>query len=231
MKKYTVRERDQYWSVINPPRKNVGHDDDARDNAKNALQQLQTQRTRITALETHLQPEQIRATTVEQEKNALIQTLTTTLSKDSGKGKSKDEGQDQMRSIEKKATRKGRLYSAESSNWEEGRLGGRSPIHWNWVSATTRKKPKKDRVTEWQRPREETIPVIAREEGARGKGEINSGGTCAQSKREEGARVQKGAVLNLCATTETNEQLKDDTMKRKQSGIGTLRTRGDGRDV
>ena len=37
-----------------------------------------------------MQPEQIRATTVEQEKNALIQNLTTTLSKDSGKGKSKD---------------------------------------------------------------------------------------------------------------------------------------------
>ena len=126
-----------------------------------------------------------------------------------------------MRSIEEKATRKGKLYSAESSNWEEGRLGGRSPIHWNAVSATTRKKPKQDGVTEWQRPREETVPVIARKEGARGKGEINSGGTCAQSKREEGARVQRGAVLNFFATTETNEQLKDDTMKRKQSGIGT----------
>ena len=47
-----------------------------------------------------------------------------------------------------------------------------------------------------------------RKEGARGEGEINSGGTCAQSKREEGARVQGGAVLSSFATTETNEQMK-----------------------
>ena len=85
-----MRERDQYWSVIIPPRKNVGHDDDARENAKKHFNKLQTQGTRITALGTHLQPEWIRAPTVEQEKNALIQNLTTTLSKDSGKGQSKD---------------------------------------------------------------------------------------------------------------------------------------------
>ena len=54
---------------------------------------------------------------------------------------------------------------------------------------------------------------------ARGEGEINSGGTCAQSKRE-GARVG-GAVLSSFATTETNEQLKDDEKKRKQPGNGT----------
>ena len=55
---------------------------------------------------------------------------------------------------------------------------------------------------------------------ARGEGEINSGGTFAQSKREEGARV-RGAVLSSFTTTETNEQLKDDEKKRKQPGIGT----------
>ena len=37
-----MREREQYWSVINPPRKNVGHDDDARDNAKSTSQTSNT---------------------------------------------------------------------------------------------------------------------------------------------------------------------------------------------
>ena len=82
-----------------------------------------------------------------------------------------------------------------------------------------------------------------REEGARGEGEINSGATCAQSKREGGARVEGGAVLSSFATTETNEQLKDDEKKGEQPGIGTQepkkktprdrdpRTRGDEREM
>ena len=103
---------------------------------------------RIAALETQLQIEQTRATTAEQERSALIQTLVTTLSKGSRKGKgNRCEGQNHMSNVkcwncgksghywrdcremwwsEEKATGKGRLNSAESSNWEEGRLGGRS---------------------------------------------------------------------------------------------------------
>ena len=59
-----------------------------------------------------------------------------------------------MRSIEEKATQKDRLYSAESSDWEERLLGRRLPIHWNSVSASTRKRAKKresDRVAKTTR--------------------------------------------------------------------------------
>ena len=65
------------------------------------------------------------------------------------------------------------------------------------------KEAKEKRVRRWQRPREETVSVRT---------------------REEGARVQGGAVLSSFATTETNEQLKDDEKKGKQPGIGDPRT-------
>ena len=130
---------------------------------------------RIAAPETQLQIEQTRATTAEQERSALIQTLLTTLSKGSRKGKGKRyEGQNHMSNAkcwncgksghygrdckemwwsEEQPTGKGRSNSAESSNWkkdgrEEDHSGTASkmrsgPIHWNSVSASTRKKPKK----------------------------------------------------------------------------------------
>ena len=119
-----------------------------REQVQEALQQLQAQGARIAALETQLQIEQTRATTAEQERSALIQTLVTTLSRDSRKGKGKRyKAQNHMSNVkcwkcgkaghywrdcremwwsEEKATGKGRLNSAESSNWEEGRMGGRS---------------------------------------------------------------------------------------------------------
>ena len=119
-----------------------------REQVQEALPQLQAQGARVAALETQLQIEQTKATTAEQERSALIQTLVTTLSKGSRKGKGKRyKGQNHMSNVkcwncgksehfwrdcremwwsEEKATGKGRINSAESSNWEEGRLGGRS---------------------------------------------------------------------------------------------------------
>ena len=118
------------------------------EQVQEALQQLQAQGARIAALETQLQIEQTRALTAAEERSALIQTLVTTLSKGSRKGKGKKrKGHNhtsnakcwncgksghywrdcrEMWWSEEKATGKGRLNSAESSNWEAGRLGGRS---------------------------------------------------------------------------------------------------------
>ena len=61
------------------------------------------------------------------------------------------------------------------------------------------KEAKEQRVRRWQRPRDETVSVRA---------------------REEGARVQGGPVLSSFATTEI-DQLKDDEKKGKQPGNGT----------
>ena len=118
---------------------------------------------------------------------------------------------------EEKAIGKGRLNSAESSNWEEGRLGGTSQSYreqdeehadvlWMiggfeinstegcWSKSPRRgREAKKQRVRRWQRPREETVSVKTREEGARARGRV------------------RGEI----------DQLKDDEKKGKQPGIGT----------
>ena len=71
-----------------------------QEHVQEALQQLQAQGARIAALEMQLQIEQTKATTAEQERIALIQTLVTTLSKGSRKGKGKrDKGQNHMSTL------------------------------------------------------------------------------------------------------------------------------------
>ena len=127
-------------------------------------------------------------------------------------GKSGHYGRDckEMWWSEEKATGKGRLNSAESSKWEEGLLGGRSQSYREqdekWTDSLElgerfhTKEAKEERVRRWQRPREETISVRA---------------------REEGTRVQGGAVLSSFAATDTNGQFKDDDKKGKQPGNGT----------
>ena len=107
-----------------------------------ALKQLQAQEARVAVLETQQQIEETRVLTAEQERSALM----TTLKKGTGKGKM-EKDQKHMSNVkywncgkfghywrdckekwwsEEKAISKGRLNSAESSNWQEGRLGGRS---------------------------------------------------------------------------------------------------------
>ena len=60
------------------------------EQVQEALQQFQAEGARVAALETQLQIGQTGAMTVEQERSALIQTLVTTLSKGSSKGKARD---------------------------------------------------------------------------------------------------------------------------------------------
>ena len=172
-----------------------------------------------------MQNEQTRATTAEQERSALIQTLVTTLSNGSRKGKGKRyKGQNHMSNVkcwncgksghcwrdcremwwsEEKATGKGRSNSAESSNWEEGRLGGRSQSYREqdekWTDSLKLRErfhvreAKEQRVRRWKRPREETVSVRTREEGARARGRVRG----------------------------ESEQLKDDEKKGKHPGNGT----------
>ena len=71
-----------------------------QEQVQEVLQRLQLQEQRIAALETQLQIEQTRATTAEQERSALIQTLVPTLSKGSRKGKGKRyKGQNHMNNV------------------------------------------------------------------------------------------------------------------------------------
>ena len=222
-------------------------------------------------LEIQLQIESARAQTAEQERSALIQTLMTTLSKSSGKGKGRkgssgsgkrNRGQDHRNNVkccscgrtghygrdcrdnwsEKKATGKGRLNSAESSNWEEGRL---------------ERKPQSYRDRRKRRSARDSAKYCLRDEQVQASdasidevGALLTEGCCSKGPRrgkeqrvrrwqrpreettpvrtrEEGARDQEGAVLSSFATTETNEQLKKarewdpKNPRRKQPGIGT----------
>ena len=117
------------------------------EQVQEARQQLQAKGARIAALETQLQIEQTGALTAAQERSALIQILVTTLSKFSRKKGKRGKGQKHMSNVkcwncgksghywrdcremwwsEEKATGKGMLNSAESSNWEGGRLERKS---------------------------------------------------------------------------------------------------------
>ena len=118
------------------------------EQVQEALQELQAQGARIAALETQLRIGRTGARTAEFWRSALSRTVVTALSEGSRKGKGKrDKGQNHMSNAKcwncgksghcwcdcremwwskEKAAGKGRLTSAESSNWQEGRLGGKS---------------------------------------------------------------------------------------------------------
>ena len=97
-----------------------------QEQVQEALQQLQAQGARIAALETQLQIEQTRALTAEQERSALIQTLVTTLSKGSRKGKGKRyKGQNHMSNVKCwNCGKSGRYWRDCREMWWSGDTGG-----------------------------------------------------------------------------------------------------------
>ena len=106
-RKSTVRERDQHWSVISKRQQLPEEAQDERQprwrrgsKCRKHFDNFRRRRARIAALEIQLQIEQTGALTAEQERSALFQTLVTTLSKGSRKGKGKrDEGQNHMSNV------------------------------------------------------------------------------------------------------------------------------------
>ena len=98
------------------------------EEVQEALQQLQAQGAHIAALETQLQIEQTRATTAEEERSALVQTLVTTLSKGSRKGKSKRyKGQNHMSNVKCWNCGRSRHFWRDCREmWWSGDTGGRA---------------------------------------------------------------------------------------------------------
>ena len=100
--------------------------------------------------------------------------------------------------------------ATQASEWEEHQKlqAKKSAQARHWESTETAVARRGTEKTLATLTAQEQVQEALQQLQARGEGEINSGGTCAQSKREEGARIQGGAVLSSFATTETNEQLK-----------------------
>ena len=104
------------------------HNEATTEQVQEALQQLQAQGAHIAALERQLQIEQTRATTAEEERSALIQTLVTTQSKGSRKGKGKRyKGQNHMSNVKCWNCGRSRHYWRDCREmWWSGDTGGRA---------------------------------------------------------------------------------------------------------